>query len=59
MSATYLGTPHPRLARNFFINAAPRTPRIFLFLALNPLVLLLIRFWGGSRRTRAARNAKL
>ena len=38
--------PTPRLARNFFITA-PSPYAAYFFLALNPLVLLLIRFWGG------------
>src|SRR5258708_17791893 len=43
------GPPPPPGSRETFLSRPlPHTPRIFLFLALNPLVLLLIRFWGGK-----------
>ena len=40
--------PPPGSRETFSSRPLPHTPRIFLFLALNPLVLLLIRFWGGK-----------
>ena len=48
--------PPPGSRETFSSRPLPHTPRIFLFLALNPLFLLLIRFGVGSRRTRAARK---
>src|SRR6476660_53833 len=61
--ATARGAPHPeapptpRLARNFFIKA-PSPYGAYFFLALNTLVLLLIRVWGGKSQDASRQETR-
>ena len=53
------GTPPPPPREKLFHQGPlPHTPRIFLFLALNPLVLLLIRFWGGKSQDASRQETR-